>query len=197
MINKQALTICCFRRKAGTFSHLTINPLKQTYFSQSYYVWWIDDGFIITYNQACGRVRNLREAEEERSGANKEESRRWHWYVAGGSQGSAGWDDSVREGWGGWTPSSTLTAATWHHFLCVAMCVSALQLLFQRVPHSEFDVSECVLSESGAEMMALQKNPPKIKEVVDDWFLLYVGTRNTLLCITALTREERPVFLGS
>lgn len=43
-------------------------------------------------------------------------------------------------------------------------------------------------------MMALQK---RFKEAVDDWYLLYVETWNTVLCITALRWEEKPVFLGS
>lgn len=65
-----------------------------------------------------GRLRhNLREAEEERGGANEEESGRRHRDIPGGTQGSAVRHDGVGEWRWGWNPPSTLTAATWHHFL--------------------------------------------------------------------------------
>lgn len=64
-------------------------------------------------------MRDLREAEEQRRGADQEEGGCRHGDVAGGSQGSAGRDHGVGEGRGGWSPPSTLTAAAWHHFLCV------------------------------------------------------------------------------
>lgn len=60
---------------------------------------------------------NLREAEEERGGANEEESGRRHRDIPGGTQGSAVRNDGVGEWRWGWNPPSTLTAATWHHFL--------------------------------------------------------------------------------
>lgn len=41
---------------------------------------------------------HLRKAEEERGGADEEESGCRHWDVAGGSQGSAGRDHDVGEG---------------------------------------------------------------------------------------------------
>lgn len=66
---------------------------------------------------------HLREAEEECGGANEEESGCRHRDVARGSEGSAGRDHGVGEGRRGWTPPSTLTAATWHHFQCVVVCV--------------------------------------------------------------------------
>ena len=61
--------------------------------------------------------QNLREAKEERGGANEEESGCWHWDIPGWSQGSALWNYSMGEWRWGWNPPSTMTAATGHHFL--------------------------------------------------------------------------------
>lgn len=60
---------------------------------------------------------HLRKAEKQCGGAHKEESGCRHWDIAGGSQGSAGWDHAVGKGRRGWTPPTALAAATWHHFL--------------------------------------------------------------------------------
>lgn len=88
---------------------------------------------------------HLREAEEECGGANEEESGCRHRDVARGSEGSAGRDHGVGEGRRGWTPPSTLTAATWHHFQCVVVCVCVLSVQ-QPLCHSEFNASVGVLS---------------------------------------------------